>query len=340
MERGVSDPPDARFDGLHAEAKAALGSTANGLRAIRERYRGAYRDELAEWHAVRDELERTGSGDPRVHELRRAIDRLTTDIGLHQQDLAKLDVAAQVLESAWLFLERGDDSLRPGEAGAELPRDERMRVLEAQEAERQRIAQEIHDGAAQALSNAVFRVDYIRRVLETDIALAGSELEGLREELRSQLGEVRVVIGGLRPPLLDELGLDGALTDVVESTRVATGVPIELDLAGSSTDLPPEAATVALRVGQEALANIRKHAQASRAWVRTRRTGGEWTLEVGDDGRGFEAKAVAGRARRNFGLQFMRERAALVGARLEVRSEPSAGTVVWLAIPTGGEEVG
>jgi signal transduction histidine kinase len=340
MERGVSDPPDARFDGLHAEAKATLGSDANALRTIRERYRAAYRDELAEWQAVRDELAATASSDPRVHELRRAIDRLTTDIGLHQQDLAKLEVAARILESTWLFLERGDESLRPGEAGADLPRDERMRILEAQEAERRRIAQEIHDGAAQALSNAVFRVDYIRRVLEADPRVAASELETLREELRRELGEVRVVIGALRPPVLDRLGLDGALGEAVESTRAATGIPIELDLAGPSDDLPPEASTVALRVGQEALANVRKHAHASRAWVRSRRTASDWSLEVGDDGRGFEPKAVPAGARRNFGLQFMRERAALVGARLEVRSEPSAGTVVWLAIPTGGEEVG
>ncbi|HEU4672467.1 MAG TPA: sensor histidine kinase [Candidatus Limnocylindrales bacterium] len=340
MERAASDPRESRFDGLHAEAKAALGSSANSLRAIRERYREAYRDELAEWRAVRDELERTEPTDARVHELRREIDRLTTDLGLHQQDLAKLDIATPALESVWLFLERGDESLRPGDAGGDLPADERMRILEAQEAERQRIAQEIHDGPAQALSNAVFQVDYIRRVLESDPASAGRELDDLREELRRDLGEVRSIIGSLRPPLLDDLGLDGALTEAVEATRAATGLPIELELAGAAAGLSGTAATVALRVAQEALANVRKHARATRAWVRTRAAGREWTLEVGDDGRGFALETIRSRNRRNYGLLFMRERAALVGARFEVRSKPSAGTVVWLAIPTGGEEVG
>ncbi len=100
--------------------------------------------------------------------------------------------------------------------------------------------------------------------------------------------------------------------------------------------------TVALRVAQEALQNVRKHAGASWVAVATRIEDGEWVLEVRDDGRGFDVGAVAARGRRNFGLQFMRERAELIGARLDVRSRPEGGTVVRLAVPmaasTGAED--
>ena len=95
-----------------------------------------------------------------------------------------------------------------------------------------------------------------------------------------------------------------------------------------------------LRVVQEALQNVRKHAGATNVVVATMLDGGEWVLEVRDDGRGFDTGAVAARGRRNFGLQFMRERAELVGARFEVRSRPEAGTVVRLAVPMTQKESG
>ena len=95
-----------------------------------------------------------------------------------------------------------------------------------------------------------------------------------------------------------------------------------------------------LRVVQEALQNIRKHASAGTVVVGTRVEDDEWLLEVRDDGRGFDVGIVAARGRRNFGLQFMRERAELIGARFEVHSRPDAGTVVRLGIPVSRKENG
>ena len=208
-----------------------------------------------------------------------------------------------------------------------------MRIVEAQEAERSRLAQEIHDGPAQVLSNSIFQVEYIERILPGDPRLAATELGILRELLRRDLGNLRAFITQLRPPLLDELGLDGAIMETVEHVNALTGLTIATDLAGPSTDLDDRERTVALRVAQEALQNVRKHASASHVTVSTSLDGDSWTLEVRDDGRGFDAATVAARGRSNFGLQFMRERAELIGARLDIRSRPDGGTVVRLAIP-------
>jgi len=93
---------------------------------------------------------------------------------------------------------------------------------------------------------------------------------------------------------------------------------------------------VALRVLQEALQNVRKHAAAKHVWLATREVDGHWILEVRDDGRGFELADVTGPGRRTFGLQFMRERAELVRGSFEVRSRPADGTVVVLDIPVRG----
>ena len=282
-----------------------------------------------------------GADDARTRTLRGDVDALTGEMGDHQAELAKLELAERTLERTWLFLERGDATLLTEVGGPATAGDVQMRIIEAQEAERSRLAQEIHDGPAQALSNTIFQVEYIERVIESDPMLARTELRFLRELLRRELGDVRAFISQLRPPLLDELGLDGAIADSVENMRTLTGIEIELDLIAPTDVLIDTQRTVALRVAQEALQNVRKHASASNVVVATRLDGDDWSLEVRDDGRGFDVGAVAARGRRNFGLQFMRERAELIGARFDVRSRPDGGTVVRLAIPTGpatGEE--
>lgn len=374
MENGrpPADSREGRFDELYAEAKATLGYGGNSLRSITERYREAYRDSLARWHHLRDELERVdrrtlapamagdgvppaaggqplvtdpaaaaaaeaGADDARQRALRAEVERLTVELGRHQTELSKMELSVRSMESTWLFLERGDASLLKDPTGTGLPTDIQMRIVQAQEAERSRLAQEIHDGPAQALSNAIFQVEYIERVLEQDPRMAGTELRFLRELLRRELGDVRTFISHLRPPVLDELGLDGSILDTVENMAALTGATIETELRAPGDRLAEAEQTVVLRVVQEALQNVRKHAASSRTVVTTRIDGPEWVLEVRDDGRGFDIATVAARGRRNFGLTFMQERAELIGGRFEVRSRPGGGTLVMLAIPIGEE---
>jgi two-component system sensor histidine kinase DegS len=353
--RGASESRDSRFDELYAEAKSTLGYGANNLRSVTERYREAYHDTLGRWHRLRDQLDiveraphlqtdgadpaaaaEAGAEDARQRTLRADVERLTADLGHHQQELSKLELSVRSMENAWLFLERGDASLL-AEVADGLATDMQMRIVQAQEAERSRLAQEVHDGPAQALSNAIFQVEYIERILNEDVRMAGSELRFLRELLRRELGEVRTFISQLRPPLLDELGLDGSIMDAVESMAALTGATVETDLKAPGDRLNPTQQTAVLRIVQEALQNVRKHAASSRTVVSTRLEATNWILEVSDNGRGFDVSAVAARGRRNFGLQFMRERAELIGAQFEVRSRPGGGTVVGLMIPVGEE---
>lgn len=361
------EPRDARFDALNAEAKSAVSYAANTLRSVRERYREAYTDELTRWQALSDDLDvlerlpaderprlvaldaspdaaadaaEAGAGDVRLRALRVEVGELGHELGRHQTELAKLDIAIRNLESTWLFLERGDASLVTNRAEGGLSTELQMRIVEAQEAERSRLAQEVHDGPAQVLSNAIFQVEYIERVIDHDDRLARTELRFLRELLRRELGSVRTFISQLRPPVLDELGLDGAIADAVGRTTALTGLSITMELAAPSDRLTEAQQTVVLRIVQEALQNVRKHGGASSVIVATIVDDGDWVLTVRDDGRGFDVGAVAARGRLNFGLQFMQERAELIGARFEVHSRPDGGTLVQLAIPVGEEEIG
>jgi two-component system sensor histidine kinase DegS len=208
-------------------------------------------------------------------------------------------------------------------------------VLEALDAERARIGREVHDGPAQALTNAIFELDDIERLVMTDPPAGLVALRQLRTQLRRELANVREFISELRPPTVDAGGLDEALTDAVDGFRSATRIAVITDLRGPSDRLDDRQRTAVLRVAQEALQNVRKHAAASTVVVSTDVTGDGWTLEIRDDGRGFDLGTVAARGRRNFGMQVMHERAELIGAHFDVRSRQDGGTVVRLVIPSG-----
>jgi signal transduction histidine kinase len=349
-ENGSGGSAAERFDALHAEAKAALARAANTLRAVTEQYRQAFQGSLAGWHEERDALDLADRGaaagrdgqpgerspDGTAADLRRRIALRTAELGGRQSELGRLELAVRGLERTWLFLERGGASLLAEPAAAGLSDDPQLLILEAREAERTRLAQEVHDGPAQALANAIFGVEYVERILERDPAGAAMELRLLRERLRRELGDVRAFIGRLRPPILDEVGLEGAIREAAATLTEMTGAIVEADLAAPIADLDDSERVVALRVLQEALQNVRKHATARHVWLATRRAGDHWVLEVRDDGRGFDPDSPADPGRRTFGLQFMRERAELVGGHVEIRSRPAGGTVVVLDIPIGG----
>lgn len=216
------------------------------------------------------------------------------------------------------------------------------RILEALEAERARLAREIHDGPAQGLSNAIFEVEYIEKVIDADPGLARAELKVLRDRLGRQLEDVRAFMTQLRPPAVDEAGLSDAIGAAVRQLESSPGLSASIDLAAGTESLTDGQRIVVLRIAQEALQNVRKHAKAAKVTVVTRSGDAAWVLEVRDDGHGFDSAAGAARGGRNFGLQFMRERAELIGAQLDVRSGPNGGTVVRLSIPNepamGAEE--
>lgn len=217
-----------------------------------------------------------------------------------------------------------------------------MALLAAHEQERSRLAEELHDGPAQALANAIFQSEIIDRAVRDDPAAARTEILALRQMLERELDTLRGYINQLRPSLGEAAGLDDALRDSANAMSQRSGLPVDVRLEAPDDELHEAARTVVLRVAQEALRNISKHAGATRAWIHTfvASTTGmrRWVLEVGDDGRGFDLESVAANPnRRHFGLRFMRERSDLLGSQLTIQTSPAAGTVVRLTIDPGEE---
>jgi signal transduction histidine kinase len=328
----VHDDP---LDTLLNEAQAAVSEGANTLRDVRERYRTAYLEQVDRWERLRTLTSGGTPGQVPSSQTDNAQAMMGREVNQERSTLGRIDLAVKSLENAWLFLAREDSSLVSDPSGPPSAADAQMRIVEAQEAERSRLAREVHDGPAQALSNAIFQVEVVQRLLDRDEAAAREELRQLRDVLTRELKGVRAYLSQLRPPLLADLGLSGAVKEAANQIETALGVPVSVDLEAGVDSLPETVEIVALRVIQEALQNSRKHAQPRSIRIRMARDKSGWTVEVRDDGRGFDADDSTVSGRRHFGLQFMRERAELIGARFEVRSSPNLGTAVRMTIPPG-----
>ncbi|MFQ5882752.1 MAG: HAMP domain-containing protein [Candidatus Methylomirabilales bacterium] len=201
--------------------------------------------------------------------------------------------------------------------------------------ERERIAREMHDGLAQALG-------YLHMHLAALEARTSPEAQdGIRAELREikkvagdAYEEIRQSIFGLRTMVSRGLGLIPTLTEYVHDFSRQTGIAVDLQIGGDHAPrFSPDVEVQLLRIIQEALANIRKHAAATHAEVRFDVEGDRSCVTVRDDGRGFEPGKILEERSRHFGLQAMRERAEGVGGNLEIEAAPGRGTKVMVQLP-------
>jgi signal transduction histidine kinase len=200
-------------------------------------------------------------------------------------------------------------------------------VVAAQEAERRRLASDIHDGISQRLVSLAYRLDAAAHTVRSDPAYAAEQVTAAREMVNLTLDEARAAVAGLRPPVLDDLGLAGGLTSVARSVP---GVEMLLDL--DDIRLPEHVELALYRIAQEALQNIVKHAAARTVRVTFSIESGTATLRVVDDGRGFDR---SGSDSAGYGLASMAWRAELVGGELVLHSEPGEGTSVTARVPEG-----
>jgi two-component system, NarL family, sensor histidine kinase UhpB len=202
------------------------------------------------------------------------------------------------------------------------------RALQAQEAERQRVAQELHDEVGQSLTAVLLG---LRHVMDTAPAHIRPELDGLRHTTRTSLEEVRRISQRLRPGVLTELGLLNALTGLAREVSSRNGPDVRRRFPAAVPELPPETELVIYRVVQEALTNVVRHASADTVALDLTLTDDRLALRIADDGVGIRGGATGA------GIQGMLERAQIVGGRLEVRPRDDRGTEVLLQLPLAAE---
>jgi signal transduction histidine kinase len=207
--------------------------------------------------------------------------------------------------------------------------------------ERNRLALELHDVVSQKLFSVMLTAEAAAAQLDRDPDAARAQLERLRELARESLDELRSLILGLRPPELERDGLEGALRKELEMLAHVHGVDIDLEVDGAGTRAAGsengdgEREFAILRIAHEALNNAVRHARADHVVVALSQRPDVVTVEVRDDGVGFDPQSAEVRSR-HLGLTSMEERARELGGRLEIRSAPGSGTTVLLRVEGDG----
>ena len=323
-----------RFDRIGAEATESLRGDSRRVHALAEQFREQYRHDLEEWMQIRARLDRRGGSLRPVgtDALRAEYEARGRDLAALQARLKRLDVVARQLDILWGYLDSPEAvGEEPGPMADDSPATMSLRIVQAQEGERQRMAEDIHDGPAQVLTNAIFQVEYLDRILGDSDRAAQAEVAFLRDMLRNGLDEVRTFITDLRPPIVD-VGMGTALAERAQQLEERHGIAVEVSVDGIDERLTPAQRASVLRIVQEALQNVRKHAAASRVAIGLE---GD-ALVIEDNGRGFDLMRLASGTARNFGLQFMRERAELLGGQLQMESRQGEGTRILLRLPEPG----
>ena len=213
-------------------------------------------------------------------------------------------------------------------------------IVSAQEQERQRIARDLHDGAGQMATALGLGLAAAGESLRSNPELGQRQLAELKGMSGQLVQELQRLIAGLRPSILDDLGLVPALRGLVKDFENRERVQVRFQVTGEQRRIRLDFETIIFRIAQESLTNVSKHANASSLMLRLDFAAQNISLQIEDDGRGFDAEEVLRSAsKRHWGLLGIKERVALVGGQCDIVSEPGKGTTIRVSVPLSEEAV-
>ena len=208
-----------------------------------------------------------------------------------------------------------------------------VRVIEAQESERQRLSRQIHDGPAQALSNFILQTEIAMRLFDIDTERARAELQSLKSSATSTFQKVRDFIFDLRPMMLDDLGLVPTVRRYVDGFKEKSGIQASLTVTGADYRLDSAREVVIFRGVQELLSNVRQHGQAAQVRLTLDFDGHRVRVVAEDNGKGFDPPTAIAAKQPPGGLATLQERMDLLSGTLQIDSQPGQGARVVMEIP-------
>ncbi|MFW6006859.1 MAG: sensor histidine kinase [Bacillota bacterium] len=260
--------------------------------------------------------------ESRIHKIRNTVKKA-------ENLISKMGVVSEFLTGELNNISDHIDDIRQKQKVA-------MKVIEAQEEERKRVAREIHDGPAQSLANLVFRCEFTQKIIDKDVKKAKKEINSLKKIVRSSVQDVRKIIYDLRPMSLDDLGLVPTVERYINKFIKQTDIKIDFNIRGEQQSLSSSYEITIFRLIQEGLNNIYKHSQADRGKVCLEYARDQINILIIDEGRGFNMEEVSDD---KFGLISMRERCELVGGKMDIDSKKNRGTRIKFNIPIMREDM-
>lgn len=246
-----------------------------------------------------------------------------------QNDQSHLERYKNILEKFQdLLVSRAKPGGAKGEKGA-LASVEML--VNAQEAERQRLSRQMHDGPAQALSNFILQAEIAMRLLGSDAEQARTELSNLKAAAMSTFQKVRNFIFELRPMMLDDLGLAPTIQRYVEMYKEQSGLDVSVIVTGNERRLEPYLEVLIFRAMQELVGNAARHSQGNIIKIQVDMGDSLIKLTVEDNGKGFDPDAINERS--SLGLKLIKERVELLGGSLDIDSSLGKGSRIFLTVP-------
>ena len=258
----------------------------------------------------------------RLFVMRGQLDKLQSDKTHLEKYKAHLEQAASAAASA----PSGAASARGKGGMAEIEM-----IVNAQEAERQRLSRQMHDGPAQAMSNFILQTEIAMRLLDADPAQAKEELASLKNSALGTFQKVRNFIFELRPMMLDDLGLIPTIRKYVDAFKEQTSMDVSLTVTGTERRLEPYLEVMIFRAVQELLGNAARHSQAAAVKMHVDMGNERVRVSVDDNGRGFDPEAV--RSGSSLGLKLIQERVEMLGGKLDVDAAPGKGARIVFTVP-------
>lgn len=215
-----------------------------------------------------------------------------------------------------------------------------IKILEAQEDERKRLSREIHDGPAQSIANIVMQADICEQIMKKDLADGMKELQALKDSARNALFDIRGIIFDLRPMILDDLGLTKTIETICNKFTETTAIPVEKRLKNEPKNIDAIIQVASMRIIQEILNNIKKHAKAKTVTV-SLDFGTKYVLIlVSDDGVGFNVDTVMERIKdksESYGLIGLMDRVKQLQGKITLNSKLGLGTAYSIKLPINKE---
>jgi two-component system sensor histidine kinase DegS len=237
------------------------------------------------------------------------------------------------------IIERVNQALEAGEIGTNGSKKEQTAmaksvemIIQAQEAERGRLARQMHDGPAQALSNFILQTEIAMRLFDIDQVKAKEELVGVKTTASSTFQKVRDFIFDLRPMMLDDLGLVPTLTRYVETFKEQTGIDVRLVSTGMEQRFESYLEVMVFRAIQELLSNIAHHSQATQVIIQMDSSTTNMRVSIEDNGKGFDVEKAQEKG--GMGLKVIRDRVQMLGGTMEIHSTSGKGAHILFQIPT------